>query len=503
MLRYFVIFIAAIFIFAIASPLYAETTKDLEKKFNELQQEYQKKFDELKSQIDEMKNSSEEIKKSTEEQKALQQKQIEEIQKATKEKEKELETIQAKMEEQKKLALQAGYDNGFFIKSADEQFLLKLNGYLQTDLRFFEGGENRTSQPDTFDLRRARLIVSGNIFKYFEYKLETELNAGAKSILTDGFLNVNYTPLVNFQVGQFKKPIGYESPISDANTDFITKAIAVENIVGTPDARDIGVMLKGALFNKTLAYYLAMLNGTGANNLNDSHDFTYAGRLVASPFKNTDNFFLKGLNFGGSLSIGDRQLHKSADIGLAGRTKPFNNISVDVDGQRFVVGPELAWYIGPFGLKSEYIYQSEERNKIPEKDKTGTVIANHNLKDLISKGYYISAMYMLTGENMSENIIPKKNVFNGSGGLGAWEVAARLEGMSVNKDSGTEDVLAGENVLHNKVSTFTLGLNWYLNPNVKLMVNWALNKFSKQQNLKDTTIGDTENIFLTRFQFKF
>ena len=502
MLKYFAVFLSLIFILIITPPLFAGTTEDLEKKLIQLQEEYQKKFDELKNQIDEIKINSTE-------QKIMQQQQIEEIQKATKEKEdankKELETMQAKMEEQKKLALQAGYDKGFFIKSADDQFLLKLNGYLQTDLRFFEGGENRTAQPDTFDIRRARLIVGGNLYKYFEYKTEIELNAGAKSILTDGFLNVNYTPLVNFQVGQFKKPIGYEGPqLSDSSTDFITKAIAVENIVGTPDARDIGIMLKGALFSKTLAYYIAMLNGTGANNTNDSHDFTFAGRLVASPFKNTDIFFLKGLNFGGSLATGNRQLHKSADISLAGRTKPFKSISVNVDGQRFIAGPELVWYVGPFGLKSEYYFQNEERNDIPERDKAGVLLARHQMKDLKTKGYYISALYMLTGEDMSDNVIPKNN-FNplNGGGLGAWEVVARLEGLSVNKDGGNEDVLAGENVLRNKVSTFTLGLNWYLNPSVKLMLNWSYNKFSRQENLKDTSIGGSENILLTRFQFKF
>src|SRR3989304_4429638 len=243
------------FIFAIASlPLHAGTSEELERKLIELQHEYQQKFEELKKQI-------EELRKSSDEQKAGYQNQIEEIKKATKDKEevnkKEFKTIQARIKEQKKLSLQSGYDNGFYIKSADDQFMMKIGGYLQTDMRFFESGED-SSNSNTFDIRRARIGVSGYLFKHFEYKLQTELDT-ADNNLTDAFINVNYTPLIQLQVGQFKKPIGYENPLSSNFTDFVERALVVENISGF--ARDIGAMLHGRIFEKSLAYYLGMFNG--------------------------------------------------------------------------------------------------------------------------------------------------------------------------------------------------------------------------------------------------
>lgn len=512
MLRSFAVFLALVFFLAIASPpLHAGTSEELEKKLIELQQEYQQKFEELKREIGE-------LKKSSDEQKAIYQNQVEEIKKATKEKEeinkKELETLQAKIDEEKKRALQAGYDNGFYIKSADDQFMLKLGGYLQTDLRVFEGGEE-SSHSNTFDLRRARIGVSGYLFKNFEYKLEAELNPPTgKKNLTDAYLNVNYTPLAMFRVGQFKKQVGYESPLADNNTDFIEKALIVENVVGDPDPRDIGAMIHGALFEKRLAYYLGFFNGTGANATNESDNFTFTGRFVVSPFAKTDNFYLKGLSFGGSLLSGSRQSHSSSEMKLAGRNKVFN--SVTVNGQRFIAGPELVWYIGPFGLKSEYYFQKEKRNDIVANDKAGATIFQSGMNNLITQGYYISAMYMLTGEERGAIITPKKNFDPATGGLGAWEVLARYEYLDLDKEHGSDpvndingdplgkDIIGNRiNVLGNTIKAFTLGLNWYLNKSVLLKCNYVFYDFDKKNNLKNTDIGNKSSLFLTRFQVTF
>jgi len=509
----FAIVLTLVFFLTISLPLHAQTVEELEKKLIDLQQEYQKKFEELKAQIEEMK-------KSTEEEKAFQQRQIEEIQKATKEREeinkKELEVLQAKMEEQRERALQAGYDNGFYIKSADDQFMLKLGGYIQTDIRLFEGGED-SSNSDTFDIRRARIGVSGYLFKHIEYKLQAELDTSDNN-LTDAALNVNYTPLVQFQIGQFKKPLGYENPISSNYTDFVERALVMDNVVSNStisgDTRDIGAMFYGRLFEKRLAYYLGLFNGNGPNTTNNSDNFTFMGRIVASPFAKTDNFYLKGLNFGGSLLTGDRQAHSSSDFVLAGRNKALNSLTVD--GNRFLAGPELVWYIGPFGIKSEYYFQREERGKIVAKDSDGDVVFQDNMKDLITQGYYISAMYMLTGEERGDIVIPKKNFDPQTGGLGAWEVLARYEYLDRDKEHGSDpvrDIFGGllakdvhgnpVNVPGNTIHALTLGLNWYLNKNVRLKVNYVFYDFDKRKNLKNPDIGDKSNQFLTRFQLVF
>ena len=131
------------------------------------------------------------------------------------------------------------------------------------------------------------------------------------------------------------------------------------------------------------------------------------------------------------------------------------------------------------------------------------VFIEQNMKDFISQGVYISAMYMLTGEERGDIVIPKKNFDPKTGGLGAWEVLARYEYVDSDKAHGSEPVIVKENVLGNTIQAFTLGLNWYLNKNVRLKFNYVFYDFDKKENLKNPDIGDRSNQFLTRFQLVF
>ena len=50
----------------------------------------------------------------------------------------------------------AGWDNGFILRSADDQFLLRITGQIQTDYRHYQNDADTTDLP-TFLIRRARL----------------------------------------------------------------------------------------------------------------------------------------------------------------------------------------------------------------------------------------------------------------------------------------------------------------------------------------------------------
>ena len=107
------------------------------------------------------------------------------------------------------------------------------------------------------------------------------------------------------------------------------------------------------------------------------------------------------------------------------------------------------------------------------------------------QGFYVYGSYFLTGENRVyktssgafDRMSPKRN-FDGNGGLGAWEIALRYSNLDLND----ADFSGGE------LDDFTVGVNWYLNPNTRFMWNYVF------ADLDD--IGDT-NIFQTRFQIDF
>jgi phosphate-selective porin OprO/OprP len=86
-------------------------------------------------------------------------------------------------------------------------------------------------------------------------------------------------------------------------------------------------------------------------------------------------------------------------------------------------------------------------------------------------GGYLQVSYFLTGEHRIYDtangiflrIKPKQNFHPLRGGWGAWEVAARLSYLDLNNRG---DIKGGQE------TNLTLGLNWYLNPNIRFMFNY-------------------------------
>src|SRR5690606_16204002 len=86
-------------------------------------------------------------------------------------------------------------------------------------------------------------------------------------------------------------------------------------------------------------------------------------------------------------------------------------------------------------------------------------------------GYYAQLGYFLTGETrpyrnasgIFDRVKPRRNFgWKEDSGWGAWEVTARYSEIDLN-DGG---IRGGEQ------ADFTLGLNWYLNPNTRIVWNY-------------------------------
>jgi phosphate-selective porin OprO/OprP len=65
--------------------------------------------------------------------------------------------------------------------------------------------------------------------------------------------------------------------------------------------------------------------------------------------------------------------------------------------------------------------------------------------------------------------------FSSAGGFGAWELAARYSRMDLDFMEGLQATAASAaSVRGGDQSVMTLGLNWYPNPNIKVMMNYML-----------------------------
>ena len=124
-----------------------------------------------------------------------------------------------------------------------------------------------------------------------------------------------------------------------------------------------------------------------------------------------------------------------------------------------LIGLEAAWVRGPVTLQGEY--------------KTAAVDAPSGAgSDQDFDGYYVQASWFLTGEERPyrkdrggyDSVKIKNNAFSKEHGLGAWELAARISNLDLT--DGAVD--SGE------LDDMTLGVNWYLNPNTKVMVNYIV-----------------------------
>ncbi|PJB32151.1 MAG: hypothetical protein CO109_06125, partial [Deltaproteobacteria bacterium CG_4_9_14_3_um_filter_65_9] len=213
----------------------------------------------------------------------------------------EQETAAAKAKETPYVT--AGKD-GFSIRSADGNYQLKLNGYIQADGRFFFGDD---AQPgtDTFLLRRARPNIEGTVAKYISFRILTDFGEG-KTSLQDAYVDFTYFPNAKLRAGKFKSPVGLERLQSVTDSRFVELALPT-NLVPN---RDIGFLLYGDPWNGALSYAVGVVNGVadGASGDGDNHDDKDGvARLFVHPFRGTGIDALKGLGLGVGASYGNRQ----------------------------------------------------------------------------------------------------------------------------------------------------------------------------------------------------
>src|SRR5262245_52880377 len=116
----------------------------------------------------------------------------------------------------------AGIDENLkpYLRSPDGNFRLELGGFVQFD---YDGVESNARQltggglNDTFLIRRARVSMSGQMFKWVGFKIEGDWSSQQSNNfeLTDGYIDLNFLPQVGLRGGQFKEPFSLEELTSD------------------------------------------------------------------------------------------------------------------------------------------------------------------------------------------------------------------------------------------------------------------------------------------------
>lgn len=355
--------------------------------------------------------------------------------------------------------------DGFGLRSADGAFRLRIGGAVQADDRAFL--TTAAQGADQFLIRRARLYLEGVVQKYVEFRVLPDFAAG-QPLLEEAYVDLDYTKAFRVQAGKFKSPLGLERLQAEVNTLFIERGLTAD----LEPNRDTGVQIHGELLGRALTYQAALVNGApdGAVFEGDTeNNKDFVGRLFVRPFKASGSPMWEELGLGVGGSVGRQQDGGAGSLATyATETQrtffTYANPVVSA-GARRRLAPQAYWYPANFSLMGEFVAAQHT-------PRSGGVT-----QTLTHRAYQVAGSWVLTGEKTSYNgLRPRRNFEPGSGGMGAWELAARYSALEV--DGASFPLYASAAASARRADAVTGGLNWYLNPSTRVAVNYTRTVFA-------------------------
>ena len=381
-------------------------------------------------------------------------------------------------QEARQTQLKAKWDQGLTLSAPEKSLSLRLGGRIHADFSVIDLSsklEENLQDPGTYSTRftRVRLYQVGQIGPNFSYKLAFDFNEGFAS-LKDVYLQLQQIPIVgNIRIGNQKEFFSIESMSSSNHTVFLDRGLGDRFM----PRRNFGLTLSNYHFQGRLTWggglYMPT-DETGSLRDQGSNDFNLTGRLVGVPYQKDE---AHQLILSGAASYRSREQEQFEGT-------PETSIALDFMAPPTLTGLKhnittnytASLIHGPINLQAAYRAAQPAGN--------GT--------DLRLQGYYGQVSYFLTGENRNYNgafadfkaITPDKNFNLETGGSGALELAFRYSQLDLN-----DGPYQG-----GQLTDMTAGVNWYLNPNTRFMVNYIIG---------DVKNGGDGRILQTRFQVNF
>jgi phosphate-selective porin OprO/OprP len=377
------------------------------------------------------------------------------------------------------------------VNSSDGSFSLRVRGMVQVDSRSYlnDGGINSN---DSFLLRRARPSIEGTFHRDFDFQLMTEFGGTGTPSLLDANVNYRYRPELQLKVGKFKQPVGLEVIQADPVRLFAENALP-NNLLPN---RDLGVQLHGDIKGGMVQYQAGIFNGLGDGRSSSNGDFDddkdLVGRVFVHPFQLKGPEWLRGLGVGiaGSFGRRDSATGLPASYVTDGQQAFFTYTGTAVaDGDAIRWSPQLCYFNGPFGLQAEYV-SSRQDVRIPTR-----------VDSLENTAWAVTATYLLTGEDASfKGVQPRKPFNPATGDWGAFQVLARAAQLDVD-DRAFALGYAAPGTSASRATSWAVGLNWYLNRNVRTSLSFSHTEF--EGGAAGAVTRQDENFLVSRLQLAF
>ncbi len=369
---------------------------------------------------------------------------------------------------------------------------LKFGGRIQYDLEFLSQAKGEYDEDtDTYsdyyfsgqEFRRVFLEVGGNLYKNVKYKMQFDFK-GSDVRYRDLYIQFTKLPIVggDLNIGSLAQATGLDMYTSSKYIPFLERAM----LTATQNFRwDTGIgyqnfyLLKGKMTLQTSYTFNAdQTNGFKLTALDEGGHFTTRLTGIVAENKAKHQLVHLGINYenhkyskdpadyplkfrpenhmGQKVNVGvPYEIEEGGEVIESGYI--FNDLKNQSD-----VGLELAGIAGPLSVQGEF-----------EKARYNTQTENYNINS-----YYALASYFITGEHRSfkkaafGKIKPFNNFCLKDSNWGAIALLARYSVMDYSDviNRGYED----------SVKNLTFGLNWYLNPNTKLMYNYIITDYNKK-----------------------
>jgi len=396
-------------------------------------------------------------------------------------------------------SIKGSWKNQLNFESADKNFTAHFGGRTQLDAVWMGanpaayGKSNGTGDSDAVDFRRARLRMEGTIYKTIDYIMEYDFlntvndNPGLQPASVSNVINVpaptdlqwtfREVPGVgNVRVGNQKEPIGLEHITSSRYLDFMERSFNQDAYTGSFNngfTPGVSIFSNFGEDQRGLWHFGVFKNVVNvfAYGVADNA-YAYDGRLTYLLWDEEEGRQL--LHVGGALShrnmAGDAiriRSRGSLRNGPSALDPVFADTGNFLGDFQEMAAAEMALVLGSFQLQSEYIASMINNSR----NLTGTT----NYGNYLTNGYYVMASYFLTGEHREYEkknasfgrVIPGKNSRLcpqdcTEPGYGAWQVLARYSALDLNDN----------NLSAGQLWDVTLGVNWFLNPNMKIQANY-------------------------------
>lgn len=448
-------------VFATANPSFAQTSTQMNDKMNQLEEQIRQLQQQLQTMRDQINNTQAQVQQSQE----------------------EMQKVQAESTKGPKITFSSSGRPGF--ASADGQNTIEFTSRLHFDVADYlsvrRPAPNQSALTDGVNARRARLGVLGKFMGDWNYALVFDVggstDATPGSVIENAFVTYNGFRPVAIDLGYIDVPWTLDEATSSNDIMFLERSSSqtVATTFGAGDARSA----LGVRSNDDRYWAGAFLTGptAGASHTgSNTAQVAGLGRFTYQVLQQDNASVHLGVN-GAYLFTPRNSSNNAHTLTLSDRpelrvdpTTILNTGAINTDSGA-VLGLEGAATYENFFVQAEYFHYLVNQF---------AATAATPAPDLNFDGGYLEASYSIGGKRKYNKgsgaytgVIPENPLTMSFTGWGAFELAGRYSVIDLD-DHVTRGVLQSPTggVFGGRQDTYTVGINWYPNSNVRFLLDY-------------------------------